>query len=167
MMQINPTQFAAVLAFGSAALLAWSASYAAPLQRRRWVLIAAAHGLLAFEAVAMSRHAIGTAIVGMLKSAELYPDRRPAQLVALLILTGLAMLTSWRFMRGAECRSTAVATASTLTLLFLFGVESVSLHAVDQVLYQRQGPLLLVGWLWLACGLTTAIGAGGSLSRRR
>ncbi|MDO6414822.1 hypothetical protein Q4F19_10565 [Sphingomonas sp. BIUV-7] len=163
-MQINSTQAAGLLAFvpaASAAALAFRAAGPGRLRERRtWAVIAAIHMLFAVEVVAMTRHHIVGAIDAWLIGAGLYSERRPAQAVMLLVVVLSAAAAMFAVMRRATTRRSSIAVGATAALATLFLIESVSLHAVDALLYHPAGPVLLIGWLWLVCGWTTVAAAG-------
>lgn len=163
MMQINSTQAVGLLAFIPAALAAAAAFGTASRSQRggrgTWAAIAVLHTLLAVEIFAEMRHRLHRAIDDWLIAASVYSERRPAQVALLLVVVVLAALATRRIARLESTRRLAIARGATAALVTLFIVETISLHAVDAVLYRPAGPVLLIAWLWLACGWTTAAAA--------
>jgi hypothetical protein len=127
--------------------------------RKGWGAIAGIYTILSIEILVSGRHLIDQAIGDWLRPQHLYPERRPAQAVAILILVFLALLTARLAVRRAPTGRLKIATGATAAVLALFTVESLSLHAVDAVLYCPVGPIMLIGWLWLGCGWTSAAAA--------
>jgi hypothetical protein len=74
--------------------------------------------------------------------------------VALLALSfavlGFAAMPMLRMFAGSP--SARLAAIASLGVLALFGLETISLHQVDSVLYCPVGPVMLIGWLWMALG---------------
>lgn len=168
-MQINSTELAGLLAFVPAAFAsALATGRAAMRERRGWTALACIYALLTVEILASTRHHVDRLIVGWLRAAHVYPERRPAQAAVIILLVVLGMLAARYVMRGASGRL-RLATGATIAVVVLFIVESVSLHAVDAVLYRAAGPVMLIGWLWLLCGWTAAAAATGAIisPRRR
>ena len=161
-MQINSTELAGLAAFIPAALAsAAAAGRGATWRRRGWTVLAVIYALLTVEIIASTRHQLDRLIVAWLKAHHLYPERRPAQAAAILLLLVLGLLAARYVLRLAPAGRLKIATAATAAVVTLFVVESVSLHALDAILYRPVGPIMLIGWLWLACGLTTV---GAALS---
>lgn len=154
-----PPALAATLAF-------LATSDAERRARHAWAAIAAVYMLLSAEAQAMMRYAIGGNIRRLAIAAGIYSDRRPLQAFALLILGAAAALIIATLARNAPTRASGIARGATAAALTVFVAESVSLHAVDRVLYSFAGPTRLVCWLWLACGWTTAAAAVQCAYRR-
>lgn len=159
-MQINITQAAGLLAFIIAILAAvaafWRTSRGA---RVCWGAIVAIYLLLTLEVLAMLRHHSNLVAGEWLKAEGIYAERRPAQAAILMLTMLLAALVLGFVIRKARGRAQAIAIGATAAVILLFVIESISLHAVDAILYRHVGPVMLIAWLWLACGLTTAVAA--------
>ncbi|MBJ6122756.1 hypothetical protein [Sphingomonas mollis] len=165
MPQINWTQTAGLTGFALAAIFCWRA---AGRQRGPWRLLAIFYAVLCGEIVAGIRHTLLRTMGGIFGLGSYYMDRRPVQLAALAILIGLAVWLAWRTMRTAARRPGArPARIVALVAAGLFAAEIVSLHQVDAVMYRRIGPVMLIGWLWLACGVVAAIIAVGARPTRK
>ena len=162
-MQINSTQAAGLLAFVPAAVASAMAFSTATGRRSHdrgaWATIAAIYSVLAIEVLAKARHSINREIGARLRDAGVYTERRPVQAALLLAIVVLAAIITRYLARSAPTSCTSVARSTTAALVALFMVESVSLHAIDGILYHPAGPMLLIGWLWLACGWSTAVAA--------
>ncbi len=162
-MQINSTELAGLLAFAPTALLCVTAARSSPKrQRRDWAMLAGLYALLTVEIVASGRHRLDGLLAGWLRAEHLYPDRRPVQAAAILLLIALGWLAARHVVQRGSTRRLRIARAATAAVILLFAIESVSLHAVDGLLYRPVGPILLIGWLWLVCGWTTAAAASSS-----
>lgn len=167
-MQINSTEAAGFIAFIPAAIAALIAAIIPRRSsvRKAWALIGTVYVLLSVEILASTRHHLGIALREWLRATHLFPDRRPVQAVLILIVVTIVLLATFALARRAPTRTLAAATCVTAAALGVFIVETVSLHAVDAVVYSRVGPILLIGWLWLACGwLTTAAAVWSARSR--
>ena len=165
-MQINSTEAAGFIAFVPAAIAAWVAAAAARRPARNWAVIGVVYVLLSIEILASTRHRLGIALREWLRAAHLFPERRPVQAVLILVIVTIVLLAAFIMIRRAPTRNLAVASGATIALIGIFVVETVSLHAVDGVVYAPLGPILLIGWLWLACGWVTTAAALGSVRSR-
>lgn len=169
-MHVDSTQIAGMLGLGLAALAAAAAFVAERhdrLAKNTWAGIAALHAILASEVLVMLRHRVEGGVGDWLRTAGGYSERRPGQSVLILVIIGVAIFVARHVVRRAADRRLAVALGSTMTLVTLFVVESISLHQIDSVLYRPVGPLLTVGWLWIACALVTIMVAVRAVGRRR
>ncbi len=148
---MDATQWAGLVAFGSAA--AACLSLRVPSGR----ILAAVNGCLAAECALGFRHGIHDRVIALL--GDYYPERQPFQIALVLIaaLTGLILLA--RRWRGARKTSVNVSLIATGAALLLFAVETISLHALDRLLYRPAGPVLFIGWLWIATGSLTMVSA--------
>lgn len=165
-MQINSTELAGLAAFVPAVFACALATGRAPTRRRKsWTWLALIHALLAMEIVLSLRHLLDRRLAGLLRVAHVYPERRPAQAAVILLLLAVGALAALYIMRRTPAGALRTATGATIAAFALFVVESVSLHAVDAIFYRTVGPIMLIGWLWLACGWTVA--GAAMLPRRR
>ena len=158
-MQINFTQAAGLLAFIPAAVAAARASSGACRGRIDWAVISAIHALLAMEIVASGRHRLRGLADDWLRLDSVYGERRPVQLAMLIAVIVLAMLAGRLLFRRPPSGRLALARGATAAVVTLFAVETVSLHPIDMALYRPLGFMMLIGWLWLAGGLTTTFAA--------
>ena len=155
-MQINSTQTAGLLAFVPATVIAaiafWRSRHGGWARGGPWAPITAVHASFAIEVIAGGRHRLNSALGSWLKADGLYDDRRTAQAVLIIVAVLLAALLLGHMARKASTRLQSLAIGATGAAALLFVVESISLHAIDAALYRFVGPVLLIGWLWLACG---------------
>lgn len=155
---IDPTQLTGLLAFGCAAL---ACAFAGRVGReRRWWGLAGVSSVCMLEVALGLRHRAHDLVDSLLRAGGWYDARSPAQvlllaIVALLAAASLGWLTSLRG-TAAEVR---VGAAAGMTALWLFGIEAISLHAVDALMYARIGPVLAIGWSWAALALVIAAAA--------
>ena len=154
---MDATQWAGVSAFGCAA------AGCLTLRAPKGPFLGAINACLAAECVLRLRHSLHNQAVALL--GHYYPERKPLQ-VALIILISLVGLTLVRLAKRRRPISwrTDLPTLATVAALLLFTIETVSLHAVDRLVYRPAGTLLIIGWLWIALGVTTTTSA---LSRHR
>jgi hypothetical protein len=102
-----------------------------------------------------------------------YGERRPLQEALFLLGCGVAVVALILLARsvargGGSAARTAV--AITIAVAGLFGVELLSWHPVDRLLYHPLGPVFVIGWLWLLAGAGVALStvrAGRGGRRRR
>ena len=162
-MQINSTEVAGLLAFAPAAFTTGAAAARTRARRGkgalRWGIIAAIHALLVAEVVASTRFVAEDEIRQLLRQANEYSERRGPQADALLLIAAMAIVIAFLVVRKSPTRTSAIASGATVAAVTIFVVEGVSLHRVDAILYAPAGPILLIGWLWLACGWSSAIAA--------
>ncbi|AMU96184.1 hypothetical protein AOA14_16390 [Sphingopyxis terrae subsp. terrae NBRC 15098] len=156
---MDATQWAGLVAFGGAA--AACLSLRGPSGR----ILAAVNGCLAAECALGFRHGLHDRVIALL--GDYYPERQPLQIALVLIaaFTGLILLA--RRWRRARKTSASVPLIATGAALLLFAVETISLHALDRLLYRPAGPVLVIGWLWVAIGTMTLIGAARDYHRAR
>lgn len=148
---MDATQWAGLVAFGGAA--AACLSLRGPSGR----ILAAVNGCLAAECALGFRHGLHDRVIALL--GDYYPERQPFQIALVLIaaFTGLILLA--RRGRRARKTSASVPLIATGAALLLFAVETISLHALDRLLYRPAGPVLVIGWLWIATGSLTMVSA--------
>jgi uncharacterized membrane protein len=165
--QINSTEIAGFLAFVPAALTSSLASFRTRnrADSRIWAIIAAVYYLLAIEILANTRFIGEDLLRRLLRDTNEYAARRPPQAAALLAVMALTIVVSVAIVRRVPGRITRFATLATIAVVELFICESVSLHAVDAILYAPAGPIILIGWGWLAFGWSTTL-AAASVRRR-
>lgn len=148
---MNLTQFVGVAGFGIAGLLCLS------LRQSLWIAIGSLNLLYCLECTMGWRHRLhdtATTAMGMQ-----YAERAPLQITLLtgaFILGVMALAIVFFLARDPLVRIALIGTGIGGGL---FLVEIISLHAVDRVLYQPMGPILLIGWLWLGLSLGTGVAA--------
>lgn len=162
MMDVNATQLAGVLGFGSAAIACYSA-WRRPATTRVWGWICGLYVLMAADVLLGGRYVLSDAVRDGLRALEAYDDRRLWQsgLVGALVLVAILLL--WRARAGLGPRAVWL---SLLAPVF-FLLEATSLHAIDAVFYQRAGPVLVIGWLWGGLAVLTTVCARRAARTRR
>ena len=167
----NPTQLTGLLVFALAAI---ACARTAWIQRTRlWWTLTAACSCLVLEVAIGLRHRAHDLVDALLLADGLYASRGPVQLVlvgaALVLSVGtLAWLTRLRF---ADVNA-KVATVGCAVALWLFLIETISLHGVDAVMYAHIGPVFVIGWAWaatalLVTGAALRVKRGNAPARRR
>lgn len=175
----DPTRAAGHIAFAIAAFAA-----AVVAQRtvrpdlRLWWTVALVFALLWLEIALDWRFVPRTVAHAALQARGAYGGRVDVQ-QALLAALGIAAAVTVvagvlvaRRRRRLEVapprfrRTTRTAFAATAALVALFVVEAISLHSIDVVLYMAVGPLLAVGWLWIAAS-AVVVGMAAAHSRGR
>jgi len=149
--QINWTLVTGLAAFSLAAAASWDAGSAARQHRLPWRVLAVVHLVLLAELLGGNRFGAIDAIDAALPGID-----RPAVRIGLALLMALATggvaIMIARVVRRIPLF--APAALATLAAAALFGVETLSVGAVGALLYRPVGPVMLIGWLWLGCGLT-------------
>ena len=156
---LNPTQLAGIMAFGMAGLAAVYASRstrsANQPETRQWCWVAIFQILFCIEIWLGTRHAAHDIANDWLRALGIYQDRATLQkwLLATIVLSGaFAGFAWWRSPGRIRQKFTLVklAVACTAAVVLLFLIETVSLHAMDRVLYHQTGPVLLIAYAWMA-----------------
>ena len=155
---MNPTQLTGTIAFLIAALVcAW--------RGRGWRFPAVTFAVGVLELQLGARFGIHNAVEGaIIDAAAPYADKHHVQygLIAIAVAAGVFVL------RGAGRMTLSQACASALIALTV--IETISLHAIDHVLYTRIGSVMLIGWMWAALAVGAVAGArrtGPGKGRRR
>lgn len=156
---MNLTQWLGILGFGAAGLLCLG------IRQPSWAAIGSVNLLYSAECVLGWRHELSW--LGAAALGEHYSERAPLQIILVIgaLLIGAALLAWARcIMRDG---STRIALTATAISGGLFAAEIISLHDMDAILYQKVGPALLIGWLWLGLALITGLAATYSGVRMR
>lgn len=151
---MDTTQWCGIAAFG----LAGATCLRAALEgRATWRALALLQVVCGVEVALGWRYRAHDAVDAWLQSHGQYATRASLQLgligcTLLCAAAVTAFLWTHRARLGAALVGACVGTAMELAL---FGVETVSLHAVDAVMYSFAGPVKVIGWLWLATAALT------------
>ena len=155
---MNPTQLTGTIAFLVAALMCAS-------RGRGWWFPTVTFALGVIELQLNARFRIHDAVEGaIIGAAAPFADKHHVQYVLIAIAAVIGIATVRR--AGRMTMSDAAASA----LIGLTVIETISLHAIDHVLYTRIGPVMLIGWFWAALSAVAAVGArrsGARTGRRR
>jgi hypothetical protein len=164
----NWTQGAGLLFFGLAGWTAFRASGAlrvsSPIAASRWRWIGTVQLAYFLEVIFSARHMAHDFVNSNLRSLGAYQDRAVIQE---LLLVGVALcgvgvaaaLWHWLSRKALRNMQTNTAVVCTAITLLLFLVETISLHAIDRVLYRPVGPLMFVAFLWGATALGVVFSA--------
>ncbi len=152
-MGIDATQISGATAFAIVSAACWGAARRRPQQpcTRVWTVLAVLLVVLAADVVWGGRHQVHNLVGQWLKQSGQYAQRQTLQaglLGAGLLVLGLALWGTLVATKGCA-QPVRWAALCGLGLLGVFGLEMVSLHGIDAVMYLQLGPLKLVGWLWL------------------
>ncbi len=157
-LQINPTQFTGLLAFGGAALACAVAARAS--SDRRWWWLAGVSSICMLEAGLGLRHRAHDLVDVLLRAGGWYDARSHPQVFLLVIVAVLAAgALGWLSSLRATTSEIRIGAAASVGALSLFGIEAISLHAVDALMYTSIGPVLAIGWAWAALALIIAAAA--------
>ena len=148
---LNPTQLLGLGVTGVSAL--WLAITWWRFPSRFWIACLSFFLLVHAEIWYSGRHQLSGLVSSWLQQLGWYSQRQTPQIAAsLLLAAGIVVLGCWWLVRNRSRANHLGAGLSIGLLTFLFGLETVSLHAIDAILYQRIASVLLIGWLWaVAC----------------
>jgi hypothetical protein len=92
---------------------------------------------------------------------DLYGERRmPQQLALVLVAAVAATVAAWILWKLRLRRGAGLAAAATVLSVALHGVEMISYHGMDAILYRMAGGVMVVSFLWAALALLTCVGVG-------
>lgn len=147
------------MAFATACWSTWrTARYAAlhtDASASTWRWISTLQFVFFLEIWFSTRHAAHDLVNALLQATDLYAGRSAIQMVILFatVLTGMVVGgVMWRshwWSRQTNTRA-KLALVCTGAVLLLFLIETISLHAIDRVLYRPVGPVLLIAYAWAA-----------------
>ena len=171
MHQINWTQLFGLTAFGLAGVSHCLAAVQTPTKQRQsrrwWLILSALYILICFELIENFRHDLLNYIGITMSLGEHYNERQPIQIIALFVIASSVIWLIFVLRNAQIIEYLGWALIAGVCTICLFMLEVVSLHQMDAVLYQPAGPVLLIGWLWLLCGLAaTAIAFKASFKVR-
>lgn len=148
---MDATQWVGMIAFGGASIVClW-------IRQWPWSFIGGLNMAMAIECgLGMRHHAHNFAIELM---GKFYLNRAGLQIGLIFIVATIVFLTTLLLVNRSYGRAPATVIVATGFALALFLVETISLHAFDSFLYQKAGPLLIIGWIWMSLALVTAIEA--------
>ena len=131
-----------------------------PQAARLWRAMAWCHAVLAIEVVFGLRYAAHDWVNSVLQQGGMYAQRAELQRVlitaaAALSVAGIALIWALRTC-GAALQ---LALAASFCAWMFFALESVSLHAIDALLYRAVGPLRWIGLVWLCLAAVAAAAA--------
>ena len=155
---MDPTQLAGIGAFGGAALACFC------VRHRSWLVIGAINAGLALECVLNLRHRKHDIVLDIM--GPHYAGRTSLQIGLIIAALLIVLVGAIVLLRQKRRVVPPAVLAATGLALALFSVETISLHVVDKFFYQTILGLLLIGWMWIALGLITAIGAFQAISRQ-
>ena len=158
----NPTDLTGLLSFAAATIACLIATRRSQLpDTRTWKLLALINCLFLIEIHFGFRYRITAFAATLLRAEGLYAymhGRIQEIIIISVAAIALIFVTLFLFWRQVAGSATRVAAAITIALLALFGIETVSLHALDVVFYRPIGPVLMIAWLWVvaAAGICLA-----------
>jgi hypothetical protein len=146
----NPTELAGLLSFATATIACLIAGWhSGARDRSTWKVLALINCLFLMEIYFSLRFSITEFVRTLLKTEDLYGELHGSIqgiiVISILALGFLSLFLLWRRVAGGAAR---VAASITIAVLFLFAIETVSLHSIDGIFYQPIGPVLMLGWVW-------------------
>lgn len=163
---INPTQLTGLLVFGCAAIACAIAGRVC--SERRWWRLAGVSSVCMLEVALGLRHRAHDLVDSVLQAGGWYGSRSHTQMLLLAIVALLAAGTlAWLLSLRGTAAEIRVSAAASLTALWLFAIEAISLHAVDALMYSLIGPVLVIGWAWAALALVIGGAALRAVKVRR
>ncbi len=162
----NPTQ---VVGQASFALAALACAWVGRRQASPWRTLAAVQALWVLELCVELRLRSHDGVDALLQSRGWYAGRAAVQvgLLAALLLAVLALAATTlpRWWRRDPAGTLAILATAAIGALFL--IETISLHAVDAVMYATTWGVMTVGWLWAGAALIVVVTAGFAARRAR
>ncbi|MEM1275951.1 MAG: hypothetical protein AAGH74_05460 [Pseudomonadota bacterium] len=162
---MNIDQILGIVAFGVSGLAAGLCAWRLGSGRASWSLIAFLNLAICLELATTNRFEL-SAWLKEAWAADLSRDERRSFQAEVIAWSGsvfaiLFVIWLWR-LRTLALRLAAVASVGGLVLV---GLEVVSLHSIDAVLYTRRTGLLVIVWAWGGSGAITTLAALGALIR--
>jgi hypothetical protein len=162
---LNPTQITGVLVFLGAALASVVAvSRSRSAEARAWVLMTCLNGLFAVEVIAGLRHRIHDFAAHAATLEGAYATRATGQTVIIAAVAAGLVACSGVILKSMAAQTWPVRAAGLIAaaLVGLFAVESISLHAIDAILWRSFHQVRIVGWLWAAGALAISLCAAST-----
>lgn len=120
-----------------------------------WATIGLAHAMFAIEMMVDWRYKIHDAVIAIMSNHGDYAGRTPWQIALLILVIPIAaILVSRSLVSLRGTRQLRLASAATLATIAIFVIQLISLHATDQILYARIGPIMLTAWLFVISAAT-------------
>jgi len=159
--EINYTQWTGLIGACCAVLSCLMATSRSSSSRHIWLLLTLFNVLFLTEVLAGYRHDIHDVFTNVLRAQSLYDERRVMQGFLVIAAAGFAIMVAGWLMNWARRGSPAeqVAISASLAVFLLLILEVISQHSIDAMLYKHVGPIMLIGWLWLACCIATTCAA--------
>jgi hypothetical protein len=159
MYQMNATQVIGIAVFLLVALMCIRTYLVSVPHRPIWAILAFVIAGLTAEVIFGGRHQLTRVIGKTLKAVGFYDGRWGWQFALLVGLLSLTIMVIWLvspMLRNSQPMARLAAFLAS-TLMLLFGIEAISLHSVDAILYNKVGPVLLIGWVWAGLGAAISI----------
>jgi len=133
------------------------------VMRGHWIILATINIIFCIECAVGFRHIIhDQMIAGM---GVYYADRvslQKALITGVAILGVIFLIISIYKIRSLQF---GLAFIGTTLSIALFGIETISLHKIDRILYYEFGPIFLIALLWTAFAMLPSISAASMLFR--
>jgi hypothetical protein len=127
-------------------------------RRLYWALALAQLGLL-FDIAFDWRWKLHDLFMHAAMAEDVYGERRMPQRLALVLVVGVAAgIAAWVLWKLRAKPGLAVASAATVLSIALHGVEMISYHGMDAILYRMAGGVMVVSFLWAALAFVTCAG---------
>lgn len=156
------TSVAGLLSFGIGALSSGIALFRLrdmPAVAWATAWIATLESLLMFDMAMNERWALHGNAMRFALHRGFYPQRHGIQIAGLTILFAILLFGATIITRRLRNRLGAIVAAwSALLALILWCVELVSLHEIDTILYYKVDGFMVIAFVWMILGATTAIG---------
>lgn len=170
MLNFHPdaTQLVGLAAFAGAAL-ACARAAAAALGSPKWLWrgLAGAHVAMGIDVLLGLRYRVHDFADALLQMQGLYASRGEGQLGLLIAAACLAAgaVVAMTRSRGLDAWAIGAALATAVGV-WLFVVETISLHGLDAVMYAPAGPIRVIGWCWAAVCVGVMVPAWRAVPRR-
>lgn len=157
----TPTSVAGLLSFGIATLSSGIALFRlrnVPAVAWPVAWIAALESLLLLDMAMDARWALHGNVMQFALHRGFYAQRHGIQIAGLTILFAILVFGAAMMTRRLRDRLGALVAAwSALLALTMWCVELVSLHEIDAVLYHQVDGFMVIAFVWMILGATTAI----------
>jgi hypothetical protein len=149
---LNATQIVGIVSFwGVAAASARAARTAERKSLASWAVLCVVYICLGFEVILGLRHTAHDLVDRWLEARGLYASRGNWQadlvVIAMIVVLGIGLVVALRLRRAKSSISLA-AWLGTVAILVCFVIETISLHALDALMYYPVGPFLIIAFWW-------------------
>jgi len=154
---MNITQFIGIFSYAIAGILCLK------VRRENWIILALINIIFCIECAVGFRHIIHDQMITVM--GVYYAERVTLQnaLIQGVAIIGITfVIISIYKIRSLQF---GVAFIGTTLSIALFGIETISLHKIDRILYYEFGPIFLIALFWAAFAMLPSISAASMLFR--
>lgn len=155
---MNVTQLIGIHFYAIAGILCFS------VKKANWLILALINFLICIECAVGVRHIIHDQMITVM--GYNYAERAPLQkalATGVSILGFIVVVFSVYKIRSPQF---GLAFIGTTLSIALFGIETISLHKIDRILYYEFGPIFLIALFWAVFAMLPSSAAASMLFRR-